>query len=73
MGALLHNFAPAEHNNVVCFPYGAEAMCNDQSCSVFRHLVQGGLDHLLATHVDAAGGLVEDQDLGPLDNASRNG
>jgi hypothetical protein len=73
MGALLHDFALPEYNNVVCFPDGAEAMRNDQSGPVLGYLVQGGLDHLLTTHIDAAGGLVEDQDLGSLDNASRNG
>ena len=62
MGALLDQLTVVDHQNLVGFADGAEAVGDDKAGASMHQPQHGLLDVLLGTGIDAAGGFVEDQD-----------
>ena len=73
MGSLLHDPAAVEDHQTVGSPYGAEPVGNDQGRTPHQELAQGILDQPLALGIQVAGGLVQNEDRGILENGAGNG
>ena len=61
MCALLHDFSGIEAEDAVCVPDGREAMRDQHTRAALGQAFRGRLDELFALRVNAARGLVEDQ------------
>src|SRR5271155_679666 len=72
VSAIFDGHALLQNNDLVGFSNRRESMCNGDGGSVLGHAVESGLHDVLAAHVDRAGGFVENEDGGTLDNASGN-
>ncbi len=70
---LLDHAAATHHHDIVGLLDGGQAVCDGDGGPILRHPVQCRLHHLLATHVNGAGGLVQDENPGPLDDGPRDG
>lgn len=70
---LLDDLALAEENDVVGLLDGSETMGDDDGCASLACAVESGLHDLFATDIDGGGGLVEDEDLGLLDDGAGDG
>mmetsp|Transcript_73984 Transcript_73984/g.173688 ORF Transcript_73984/g.173688 Transcript_73984/m.173688 type:complete len:360 (-) Transcript_73984:725-1804(-) len=73
MGALFDNLAPVHHGDDVGVADGAEAMGHDNAGAPDHQAVEGLLHELLALGVQRARRLVEEQDLGVLEQGAGDG
>ena len=73
MTALLNDASALEHHDPIGIPYGAEAMRNDEGGSPLHEMIERFLDEMLALGIQGAGGLIEDEESGVLEQGSSNG
>lgn len=70
---LLDDLALAEQDDVVGLLDGSKAMGDDDGCASLACAIKSGLYDLFATDIDGGSGLVEDEDLGLLDDGTGDG
>ena len=67
---LLGNTALVDDVDAVCIVDGAQAVSNDDRCSAYKKLGQSVLHQLLALGVEGRCSLVEDENLGVLEDST---
>ena len=73
MGAGFHDAASLDHMDAVGVAHGGQAVGDHQGGAALHQPFEGGLDEGLALGVEGAGGLVEQQDGGVLEEGAGNG
>ena len=71
--ALLQNLALGEHDDVIRVLDGGQAVGYDEHGADVHHLFKGILNQKLRFRIDVGGGLVEDHDLGLMNDGAGEG